>query len=215
MKITRKEAVRLFKEIGYRTAKLWDDERLVKKLNRLPTIIEGTPDIPNSVTNNPDHLCNRICGEVKGNRKIELEVGESKMAKKQKDKKKFKIMSVAEYEGREEPKKEKKLKVKTGKKVKEKAKVEKKVEKKVVNKEKKERKGLNKFGYRENGKAGQIDALLSKTPITAAKIAKKLGDVKFKNKPNIDEKFVVRHLTHAIENNRGVKLTKDGYVSTI
>jgi hypothetical protein len=216
MQVTKKEAVAMFRKIGYKTAGKWDDERLVLKLNRLPMLLEDTPDILETIKTDENHICNRICKAVEGDEKIELiQEGDAKMVKTKKAKsKRGRIMSIAEYEGREETGKKTKVR---SKKTKSEKPVKKDVKVKVKSKKVKgERKGLNKFGYRENSKAGMVDALLSKSPITAKEIAKKLKGKEIEGKKPIDEDFVIRHLNHAIDEGRGVKYVEGkGFSATI
>ena len=234
MQITHDEAVSMFREIGYKTAKKWDEERLTRKLNRLPSLLKDTPDIPESIKSNKEHICNRICREIEEHGgKIELAVeGDMSMAVKKAKKEnsnRGRIMTIAEYEGREETPKKKKVKkdVKTEKKPlkKKKAEVvakkgkEKKAVKESGKKEKKKKvihKGLNQFGYRTESKAGKVDACLTKTPISAKDIARKLRNTKVGDKKPIDEAFIIRHLNHAVDNSRGVKFVDGkGYCSAI
>lgn len=219
MKILRKVAISIFKELGYKTAKRWDDEMLTRKLNRLPSIIEGTPDLPLQIKNDANHMCNMVCRAITYEQdKIELyEEGDAKMAKKKaKPKTKKHFNSIAEYEGKEPSKKSKnkskgnsKVKDKTTKKLKEKTKKNKSKskDKKTVT-VKKEAAGTNKFGYRIGTMSDTVDSALSnKKHKTAKTIAEKTG---------LTTAFVRMHLNHAVDNDRGVKwVDGKGYIATV
>lgn len=217
MEVTRGAAIEMFRQIGYKLMDKWDDEQMTRKLNNLPNIVEKTDDIPQEIQDDPNHLCNVICKAVMENKeKIVLQQGDAKMAKKEKkgleeavkerkpkkDPKRGRILSVAEYEGREEPKKVRKGEFKDKKREKparEKAEKTETAEKKVGA-------GRNKYGYRIGTKSDAIDSCLGKKPLTVSEIA---------GKSKVDPQTVRMHLKHAIDNDRGVKLTEEGYVSTI
>jgi hypothetical protein len=218
MKVLRKEAISIFKELGYKTARRWDRDLIVRKLNKLPNLIEGTPDLPKDIQNNANHMCNVICRAITHEGEtIELyEEGDAEMAKKKTKKTKTKkhFNSIAEYEGREAPKKSKnkskgKVKTKTAKKVKDKTKKTKSKDKtKKVAKVKKDAAGVNKFGYRIGTMSDTVDSALSnKKHKTVAKIAEITG---------LKTAFVRMHLNHAVDNKRGVKYVDGkGYISTL
>ena len=217
MKVLRKEAISIFKELGYKTARRWDVDLIVRKLNKLPSLIEGTPDLPKEIQNNANHMCNVICRAITHEGEtIELyEEGDAEMAKKAKTKTKKHFNSIAEYEGREAPKKSKnkknkdKVKTKTAKKVKEKTKKSKNKDKtKKVAKVKKDAAGVNKFGYRIGTQSDIVDSALSnKKHKDVAKLAEITG---------LTKAFVRMHLNHAVANNRGVKYVDGkGYISTL
>ncbi len=205
MQVTRSAAIQMFRDLGYKSkVAKWEDDRIVKKINNLPTILKGTPDLPESVINDKDHLANVICRKIEeSNEKIELidDEGETNMSKqmgtnikankKNKKNKKGKVMSIAEYEGREEPKKSKKLK-------------EKGHGEKVTKRTSKA--GINKYGYRIGTKSDSVDSVLSKKPKTMDQICEE-------SKQN--KSFVRMHLMHAVENDRGVQKTEKGFVSTV
>ena len=217
MKVLRKEAISIFKELGYKTARRWDRDLIVRKLNKLPSLIEGTSDLPKEIQDNANHMCNMICRAITyEGETIELyEEGDAEMAKKKTKKTKTKkhFNSVAEYEGREAPKKSKnkdktkKTKDKT-KKTKDKTKKIKTKDKTKTTKIKKEKAGVNKFGYRIGTKSDIVDSVLSnKKHKDVAKIAELTGMTKA---------FVRMHLDHAVDNNRGVKFVDGkGYISTL
>ena len=210
MKVSRKEAISIFKELGYKTARRWDADLIVRKLNKLPSLIEGTSDLPKEIQDNANHMCNMICRAITyEGETIELyEEGDAEMAKKKTKKTKTKkhFNSVAEYEGREAPKKSKN-KDKT-KKTKDKTKKIKTKDKTKTTKIKKEKAGVNKFGYRIGTKSDIVDSVLSnKKHKDVAKIAELTGMTKA---------FVRMHLDHAVDNNRGVKFVDGkGYISTL
>jgi len=217
MKVLRKEAISIFKELGYKTARRWDVDLIVRKLNKLPSLIEGTPDLPKEIQNNANHICNVICRAITHEGEtIELyEEGDAEMVKKAKTKTKKHFSSIAEYEGKEAPKKSKnkknkdKDKMKTTKKNKEKTKKTKsKDTTKKVAKVKKEKAGVNKFGYRIGTQSDIVDSALSnKKHKDVAKIAELTG---------LTKSFVRMHLSHAVDNNRGVKYVDGkGYISTL
>jgi len=218
MKVLRKETISIFKELGYKTARRWDRDLIVRKLNKLPRLIEGTPDLPEEIQNNVNHMCNVICRAITNEHEtIELyEEGDAEMAKKKaKTKTKKHFNSIAEYEGREAPKKSKnkknkdKVKTKTAKKVKEKTKKSKNKDKtKKVAKVKKDAAGVNKFGYRIGTQSDIVDSALSnKKHKDVAKLAEITG---------LTKAFVRMHLNHAVANNRGVKYVDGkGYISTL
>lgn len=200
MEIKRSDALVMFKDLGYKTCDKWENDRLERKLNKLPELIDGTPDIPTSIIENSEHLCNKICKSVQNEEKIKIidDEGDTIMAKKS-EKKTVKMVSLAEYEGRAEPKK--------------KATKERSVEKKTMAKkipgEKKERKssvGKNKYGYRLGTKSDAVDSVLGKKPLTVKEIAEKSKQ---------DAQFVRMHLTHAVDHDRGVKKIDDGFVSVL
>ena len=215
MKVLKEVAVSIFKELGYKTVKRWDDELLTSKLNRLPNIIEGTPDLF-EIQNNASHMCNVICRAITNeHEQIEIfEEGDAKMAKKKaKTKTKKHFNSIAEYEGREDPKKSKsktKIKDKKDKNTKVKVKKDKKVKDKKDKKVKtvKERAGVNKFGYRIGSMSDIVDSALSN---------KKHREVKYiAEKTGLKTSFVRMHLKHAVENDRGVKyVASKGYIATV
>lgn len=220
MEVNRGAAIEMFRQIGYKLMDKWDDEQMTRKLNNLPNIVEKTDDIPQEIQDDPKHLCNVICRAVTENKeKIVLQQGDAKMAKKEKkgleeavkerktkkEPKRGRILSVAEYEGREEPKKVRKGEFKDKKREKPaKEKTEKTA--KAEKSEKKVGAGNNKYGYRIGTKSDAIDSCLGKKPLTLSEIVEK---------SKIDSQTVRMHLKHAIDNDRGVKLTEDGYVSTI
>jgi len=221
MKVLKEVAVSIFKELGYKTVRRWDDELLTSKLNRLPNIIEGTPDLF-EIQNNASHMCNVICRAITNeHEQIEIfEEGDAKMAKKKaKTKTKKHFNSIAEYEGREDPKKSKSKtkikdkKVKKDKNTKVKVKKDKKVKDKKDKKDKKvkavkERAGVNKFGYRIGSMSDIVDSALSN---------KKHREVKYiAEKTGLKTSFVRMHLKHAVENDRGVKyVASKGYIATV
>jgi len=209
MELRRKQARKLFKELGYHTAKLWDDDRLTRQLNRLPSILSTTPDIPKEIESDETHLCNVICKAItEDNESVSLRKPEGEeMAKAKKKKKtmKGKIQTIAEYEGREETPKKKKGK----KSKKDKVSTKKTTKSKASEKPKKTSESkakVNKFGYREGSQSAKVDAVLSK----------KSKDVKEIHKlTKVSHNTIRQHLKHAIENDRGVEQTSKGYRSTI
>lgn len=214
MEVTRGAAIEMFRQIGYKLMDKWDDEQMTRKLNNLPNIVEKTDDIPQEIQDDPNHLCNVICKAITENKEKVVLQGDAEMAKKKKkkgleeavkerkpkkDPKRGRILSVAEYEGREEPKKVRKGEFKDKKR-------EKPAKEKTEKVEKKASAGRNKYGYRIGTKSDAIDSCLGKKPITVSEIA---------GKSKVDPQTVRMHLKHAIDNDRGVKLTEEGYVSTI
>lgn len=211
MQVERSVAVQLFKDLGYKTVDRWDDETLIKKLNRVPSIIEGTPDIPPVIANDPDHICMVIWNAItyKGDTITLKQEGDATMAKKKAKKKDKKFFdSIADYEGKEESKKAK-SKSKTTKKLKTKAKPETKTKTKTkTSKPKKEAAGKNKFGYRIGTLSDTVDSELSTKKHKEASTIAAATQIKVA--------FVRMHLNHAVENNRGVKYVEGkGYIATI
>jgi len=210
VEVTRSAAIDMFLDLGFKTCRVWEDPRIERKLNKLPEILKDTPDLPTKISNDENHLCHAVCRAVTNLEKINLipDEGEVNMAKAKKTEKKFKrgqILSIAEYEGRSEDKSDKKTVKASDKKL-----VKNKSEKKAKNtdekKEKKEKAGVNKFGYRIGTKSDTIDNALSKKPLTLKELADKTG---------LDVALIRMHLMHAIAENRGVKKTDDGFSSTI
>jgi hypothetical protein len=220
MELRRKQARRLFKELGYHTAKLWDDDRLTRQLNRLPSILSTTPDIPKEIESDETHLCNVICKAItEDNEVISLRKPEGEeMAKTKKKKKKSmrgRIQTIAEYEGREETpkkkkgKKSKKVKGDVGKKKSlkdKKTKTKKTSETKKTKKTSTSKAKVNKFGYRIGSQSAAVDAVLSKKPRDVKEIHRLT---------KVSHNTIRQHLKHAIENERGVEMTDKGYRSII
>lgn len=207
MKVKKDEVIAMFKDLGYTTCTTWDDKRLTRKLNKLGDLLANVEDLPKEITDDmeskePKLLVNRICSALDNDEKItldgpetEISEGEETMAtktkeKKAKDKKRGRVLSVAEYEGREDKQTKKSKKEKTAK------------DKSRPVGEKKKGGNVNQFGYRKGTKSDMVDSVLTKKPMSVQEIAEA---------SKCDVAFVRMHLTHAVENNRGVEKTDKGF----
>ncbi len=154
LRIKRKRAVKLFKALGFKTAKNWDNSRLQDKLINLPELAEEASledpkmkKLLKKVSKAKEILVYEV--DNKGNTQTNENVNrkENEVAKKKKSKKKDK----------------KKVATATGKKVK-KDKAKKKDKKKDKKKAAKKTvaKNVDKFGAREGSIKAKINAVLSK-----------------------------------------------------
>lgn len=178
MLLSYAEALGVFTFLGYHTCKTWEAERIIKKLNMLPSLVYGTPDLPPSLqldlkAGNPQLLVTKVCRAVDNKEQIELEQdskpareskppieGDDTMAKVKTKKAKRQVMCLEEYEGGSSKKEMLGTKADNATKRKQRRKPDGHVD---------------QFGSRIGSKFHKVNLLLSKKPMKMSEVKKKMG----------------------------------------
>ncbi len=203
VRVNRDDAIALFRELGFKTATDWDDEKLAKNLNRLE-------DLPAKMkTKQTERAARLVMSVPKGGVKIAgmEERQEEKDAKNKKEqeafdkeraqsteKRKAKVGAGKKSKTGEEDMAKKKAKKKAKKAAKKAAK------KKAATKAKANGNGKDKFGTRVGTKGAKFNAALTAKPQTMAVLMKKAGL----------KETMYNHANKLIEN-KLVRKSDDGY----
>ena len=159
MIITRKQAVSLFKALGYNTADKWDSARMQVKINNLPELVTKGQQVEDK---KQQTLLDTIMKKRRHNKVVTIEESGEPEATKVKSKEKEEAPKKTDDEQTDKKKETKKEKE-----------PEKQPKKKEAKKEaKKDTIGTDKFGNRLGSDAAKLNACLAKKPKTMSELTK-------------------------------------------
>lgn len=194
MKVSRKNAVTLFKAMDFKTADKWSVARLQTKINKLPDLCEGV-----KLKQNLQSKLDEICKVLNKGGTVTVFDSADKAGDKARDKD-VKDAGKREATRKTEAKKKKKSKAKSEVKKEAKKEKDKSSAKKAVKADKKTS-GKDTLGFRLGSQAAVINSHMSKKSITLKDLAKK---------SKLKEGRVRQHVRWLIFNELA-KETKNGY----